>query len=56
VNVDRRSVLDTALGLSGKNLDIYVTKEGMAFHESDGTWWPLDDNDELRSDWNPPRD
>ena len=33
----------------------YMTKEGVAFHESDGTWWPLDDNDELRSDWNPPR-
>jgi hypothetical protein len=34
----------------------YVTKAGMAFHESDGTWWPLDDNGELRSGWNPPRD
>ena len=33
----------------------YPTQKGMEFHESDGVWWPLDDNDVLRSDWEPPR-
>src|SRR5579862_5014599 len=33
----------------------YPTAKGMEFHKSDGTWWPLDDNDVLRSDWETPR-
>ncbi len=33
----------------------YPTKKGMEFHKSDGTWWPLDDDDVLRSDREPPR-
>ncbi len=33
----------------------YPTQKGMEFHDSDGTWWPLDDNGVLRSDWEPPR-
>jgi hypothetical protein len=33
----------------------YPTQQGMEVHKSDGTWWPLDDNEELRSDWKPPR-
>jgi hypothetical protein len=32
----------------------YITKRGMQFHQADSTWWPLDDNDVLRSDWKPP--
>jgi len=32
----------------------YVTKQGMDFHLADGTWYPLDDEDELRPDWQPP--
>jgi hypothetical protein len=32
----------------------YPTPKGLDWHESDGTWWPLDDNDVLRSDWKPP--
>jgi hypothetical protein len=32
----------------------YVTEKGMEFHESDGTWWPFDDEGSLRPDWNPP--
>jgi hypothetical protein len=32
----------------------YVTKEGMDFHEADGTWWPLDDAGVLRPHWKPP--
>jgi hypothetical protein len=34
----------------------HPTQTGMEFHESDGTWWPLDDDDMLRSDWKPPLD
>lgn len=34
----------------------YITERGMQLHQSDSTWWPLDDNDELRSDWKPPRE
>jgi hypothetical protein len=34
----------------------YITKRGMQFHKADSTWWPLDDNDVLRSDWKPSRD
>jgi hypothetical protein len=34
----------------------YPTQKGMEVHGSDGTWWPLDDNDLLRTDWKPPRD
>ena len=29
----------------------YVTKEGMAVHLSDGTWWPLDEDQNLKEDW-----
>jgi hypothetical protein len=32
----------------------YVTEKGMDLHEVDGTWWPLDDEGELRPDWKPP--
>lgn len=31
-----------------------ITKKGMDFHESDQTWWPLNDDGALRSDWTPP--
>jgi hypothetical protein len=31
----------------------YPTPNGMEWHKSDGTWWPFDDNDVLRSDWEP---
>lgn len=34
----------------------YLTEKGMEFHGSDGTWWPLDDDGALRSDWELPRD
>ena len=34
----------------------YPTEKGMALHESDGSWWPLDENGEVRSDWERPRD
>jgi hypothetical protein len=33
----------------------YPTPKGMEFHKTDGTWWPLDDDDALRPDWKPPR-
>jgi hypothetical protein len=33
----------------------YVTKKGMEFHQSDGSWWPLDDDDALRPDWKTPQ-
>jgi hypothetical protein len=29
----------------------YITKEGMAVHLSDGAWWPLDDDQNLKKDW-----
>jgi hypothetical protein len=29
----------------------YITKKGMDFHLADDTWWPLDDEDNLRTDW-----
>jgi hypothetical protein len=32
----------------------YATKEGLAFHAADATWWPLDDEDRLRVDWKAP--
>ena len=32
----------------------YPTQKGIDFHKSDRTWWPLDDNDRLRPDWEPP--
>jgi hypothetical protein len=32
----------------------YPTKQGMDFHLGDSTWWPLNDDDELRPDWKPP--
>ena len=33
----------------------FPTQKGMEFHKSDGAWWPLDDNDALRPEWEPPR-
>jgi len=35
---------------------VYPTSKGMEFHKSDRTWWPLDHDDEIRSDWMPPQD
>jgi hypothetical protein len=32
----------------------YITKQGMDVHLSDDKWWPFDDEDVLRHDWNPP--
>ena len=32
----------------------YVTKQGADFHLADSTWWPLDDDGEMRPDWKPP--
>jgi len=32
----------------------YITPEGMDFHLSNDTWWPFDDDDNLRPDWTPP--
>ena len=32
----------------------YITKHGMEFHLSNATWWPFDDEEVLRQDWNPP--
>ncbi len=29
----------------------YPTQKGLDWHKSDRTWWPLDDDDPLRSDW-----
>jgi len=29
----------------------YITKKGMDLHLSNDTWWPLDDDGELRKDW-----
>jgi hypothetical protein len=31
-----------------------ITNKGTGFHEADETWWPLDGDGELRSDWSPP--
>lgn len=33
----------------------YPTKAGIARHECDGTWWPLDEAGEFRPDWELPR-
>lgn len=33
----------------------YVTHKGMAFHQADEAWWPLDDEGVLRPDWTPPQ-
>ena len=30
---------------------LYITEKGMDLHLSDDTWWPLDDEGELRKDW-----
>jgi hypothetical protein len=30
----------------------YPTQKGMDWHKADRAWWPLDDGDVLRSDWN----
>lgn len=30
---------------------LYITDKGMDLHLSDDTWWPLDDEGELRKDW-----
>jgi hypothetical protein len=32
----------------------YPTQKGTDWLESDLTWWPLDDDDVLQSDWEPP--
>jgi hypothetical protein len=32
----------------------YVTIQGMDFHLADDTWYPLDDEGELRPNWQPP--
>jgi hypothetical protein len=32
----------------------YITKEGVEFHEADRAWWPFDDEESLRPDWNTP--
>jgi hypothetical protein len=29
----------------------YVTKEGMAVHLADDSWWPLDEDQKLKKDW-----
>jgi hypothetical protein len=29
----------------------YITRKGMDLHLSDDTWWPLDDEGNLRQDW-----
>lgn len=29
----------------------YITKEGMAVHLSDDTWWPFDDEENLKQGW-----
>ena len=29
----------------------YITKKGMDFHLSDDSWWPFDDEGNLRPDW-----
>jgi len=29
----------------------YITKQGKDFHLSDDTWWPFDDQEELRPNW-----
>jgi hypothetical protein len=34
----------------------FLTKHGMDLHQSDDSWWPLDENDEILPDWEPPRD
>ena len=31
----------------------YPTQKGMDWHKADRRWWPLDDDDVLRPDWNP---
>jgi hypothetical protein len=32
----------------------WATQQGIDLQVSDGSWWPFDDNDELRKDWVPP--
>jgi len=32
----------------------YVTKQGTDFQMADRSWWPLDDDEDLRPDWKPP--
>jgi hypothetical protein len=32
----------------------YVTPEGLALHEADGSWYPFDDEGDLKAGWNPP--
>ena len=29
----------------------YITKKGMNLHRSDDTWYPLDDEGNLKPDW-----
>ena len=33
----------------------YVTKKGMEFQRADPSWWPLDENDAARVDWEAPQ-
>jgi hypothetical protein len=32
----------------------WVTHEGQEFHNARSSWWPFDDDDNLRKDWVPP--
>ena len=29
----------------------YVTDKGLEFHRSNDSWWPFDDDDNLRPNW-----
>lgn len=33
----------------------YTTKEGVDFHRADRSWWPLDDEERVRPDWEAPQ-
>ena len=47
--LDRMPPLDTPEG--DFRTYFYPTQKGMDWHKSDRTWYPLDDDDVLRSDW-----
>jgi hypothetical protein len=32
----------------------WVTTKGLEFHNTNSSWWPFDDDDNLRKDWTPP--
>jgi hypothetical protein len=34
----------------------HATRKGLELHASDDSWWPLDDDGALRSNWIPPAD